>query len=219
MLSRYSGLVAVLVLVAGVLVLGVTTPVRRASVAGFSLGPGSAEPVQAYLARAAASVPSGDGSSWALVSPRAELTPVVAATLPGEARLARVVLRVPIERVQTAQLPMDVVDQGGLAGELTAVEALGASRLQQSADAETGRAAAVAQVSADRLRAGCACVLALLVRGSTEQLQTLATRPEVRAVQTAPGDTPPQRLALSPLLPEQTTVAAPVPDDGPVPGS
>jgi hypothetical protein len=55
------------------------------------------------------------------------------------------------------------------------------------------------------------------VVGDRAALSGLAGRPEVRAVDAAPEGTPPTGVALAPLLPEQTQLAAPVPDDGPVP--
>lgn len=208
---------AVVVLVLTVLVLGNHTPVRRAGTTGVALGPEGGQQVSAYLVRAVAELPTAGGPYWALVSLRSELEPAAAAAVPGDARVAQAILRVPIERVQTAQLPVDVADQGELTRELTAAQALAGSRLQQLADSETGRAAAVARVSAARLHAGCACVLALLVRGTAEQLRAIAGRPEVRGVQAAAADVPPQYVALRALLPEQTAVVSPLPDDGAVP--
>ncbi|WFG42202.1 hypothetical protein [Pseudonocardia alni] len=64
---------------------------------------------------------------------------------------------------------------------------------------------------------GCACVVALVVTADRAGLEALAARPGVRGVQAAPAGTGAPELALSPLLPEQTTTASPPPDDGPVP--
>lgn len=207
----------ILVVVVAASVLGMNTPVRRAGTATVTLGPDSGERVDAYVARTAAAAPASGGPYWALVSLRAELSPADVAGLPGQARLARVIFRVPIENVQTAQLPVDVVDQGDLVHELVASEVAAGSRLQQLTDAKTDRAASVGAVSASRLRAGCACVLALVVRGSAEQLRTIAGHPEVRAVEVTPADSAARGVSVSALLPEQTTVAQPSPDDGAVP--
>jgi hypothetical protein len=65
----------------------------------------------------------------------------------------------------------------------------------------------------------CRCVLAVLVVGDRAGLSRLAELPAVRAVDAAPAGTPTSGVALAPLLPEQTEVAGPVPDDGPVPGA
>ena len=65
----------------------------------------------------------------------------------------------------------------------------------------------------------CRCVLAVLVVGDRVGLSRLAEQPAVRAVDAAPAGTPTSGVALAPLLPEQTEVAGPVPDDGPVPSS
>lgn len=214
---RFGWLGALLALVVVVVVLGASNPVRRAGTSAVSLGPRSGEPVQAYVTRAATGAPTTGGPYWALVSLRSEVSPAAAAGLVGDARLARVVLRVPIDRVQTTQLPVDVVDQGDLATELAVSEVAAGSGRQRHADAGTGRAAAVAAVSASRLRAGCACVLALLVRGSAAQLRAITAHAEVRAVETAPEDAAPQHVAVNALLPEQTTLVQPAPDDGAVP--
>jgi hypothetical protein len=60
-------------------------------------------------------------------------------------------------------------------------------------------------------------VLAVLVFGDGDALRTVAARPGARAVQAALPDTSIEDLAISPLLPEQTVIAGPVPDDGPAP--
>jgi len=220
MLSRWGGLAmavaAAVVVVVTVLVLGINTPVRRAGSAGVALGPDSGEQVDAYLAHAAAARPTAGGPYWALVSLRAELTPAAAAAVPGSARLSRVVLQVPLQRVQTAQLRVDLADQGDRAAVLQHAMTAASDELQRSQAADE-RAAVVAQVSVPRLRSGCACVLAMLVRASADQLRAIAAAPAVRAVQAAPAGTELRALSVMPLLPEQTAVVAPLPDDGPIP--
>jgi len=214
MLSRFGWLVAVVVAVGTVLVLGLNTTVRRAGTAGVSLGPSSGEQVDSYLEHAA--LPAAGGPYWALVTLRAELTGPAAAAIPGPARLARVVLQVPIDRVQTAQLSIDLADQRDRAVELQAAMKAAADQLQRIPAADD-RAAAVTQVSVSRLRGDCTCVLAMLVHGSADELRVIAAQPSVRAVQAAPARTELRALSVMPLLPEQTTVVAPLPDDGPVP--
>jgi hypothetical protein len=65
----------------------------------------------------------------------------------------------------------------------------------------------------------CRCVLAVLVVGDRTAISRLAEQPSVRAVDAAPAGTPTSGVALAPLLPEQSEVAGPVPDDGAVPSS
>lgn len=214
MLSRFGWLVAVVVAVGTVLVLGLNTTVRRAGTAGVALGPSSGEQVDSYVARAAR--PLAGGPYWALVSLRAELTASAAAAIPGPARLARVVLQVPIDRVQTAQLSIDLADQRDRAVDLQAAMRAAADQLQRIPAADD-RAAAVTQVSVPRLRGDCTCVLAMLVHGSANELRVIAAQQSVRAVQAAPAGTELRALSVMPLLPEQTAVVAPLPDDGPIP--
>ncbi|MGH3886935.1 MAG: hypothetical protein ACRDSZ_10265, partial [Pseudonocardiaceae bacterium] len=120
--------------------------------------------------------------------------------------------------VQTALITRDLPGQRPVA-ELTEVLRSAAQGRAAVASREVpgGRPAAVAAAEAAQLRAGCACVLAILVLGDGEALQAVATRPGVRAVHVAAPDTPLQDVAISPLLPEQVDVAGPVPDDGAVP--
>ncbi len=183
------------------------------------LGPESGELVADYLRRAGASLPAAKSTPvWALVQLDGYLGPAPAAELTRGVRLSRVVLRVPLPRVQTALITRDLPGQRPVA-ELT--EALRSAARDRAAvvsrSVPGGRAAAVATAEAAQLRGGCACVLALLVLGDGEALREVAVRPSVRAVHAASPDTPLQDVAISPLLPEQVDLAGPVPDDGPVP--
>ncbi|MDQ4094343.1 MAG: hypothetical protein M3143_13425 [Actinomycetota bacterium] len=211
---------AVLVAALGVAVVVVGRSGEPLPVTGVQrLGPEAGEPVAEYLRRAGASLPATEaGSVWALVQLDSYLTPGRAAELAHGVRLSRVVLRVPLPRVQTALIFRDVPGQRPIA-ELT--EALRSAAQDRAAvavrEAPGGRSAAVAVAEATQLRGGCACVLALLVFGDGEALQAVAARPGVRAVHAALPDTPIQDIAISPLLPEQVDTAGPVPDDGPVP--
>ena len=81
----------------------------------------------------------------------------------------------------------------------------------------TGRPRDVASVEATALAAPtCLCVVASVVRADGAVLGQLPTRPGVRAVHAAPAGATDRELALSPLLPEQTQRADPLPDDGPL---
>lgn len=173
-----------------------------------ALGPESAEPVEAYLARLPADLPAPGASAYALVQFRTELTGADALAAVGGAQPVSAVFRVPIDRVQTALRfePLGTVE-------------LARSRAAESASADaarlTGRPAAVAAAEAEALAdPGCACVVALVVRGDRAALDALAVREPVRAVHAAPADAQPVELALSPLLPGQAGAATPLPDDG-----
>lgn len=182
------------------------------------LGPEAGESVVGYLRRAGTSLPAaGSGPVWALVQLDRYLAPEPAAELVQGVRLARVVLRVPLPRVQTALITQDLPGQRPVAELDTAFQSAARDRLVASRAVPDGRAAAVAAAEAARLRAGCACVLALLVFGDRDALRSVVARPGVRTVQAALPDTSIQDLAVAPLLPEQATRAGPVPDDGPVP--
>jgi hypothetical protein len=182
------------------------------------LGPEAGELVAAYLRRAGASLPAAHSARWALVQLDSYLTPARAAGLAQGVRISKVVLRVPLPRLQTALITRDLAGQqpvAELAGaqRSAAAERLAASRLAP----DSSRQAAVAAAEAVQLQQGCACVLALLVFGDGDALHLIAMRPDARVVQAALPDTSVEDLAIAPLLPEQSDIAGPVPDDGPVP--
>ncbi|MGH3809875.1 MAG: hypothetical protein ACRDRU_25295 [Pseudonocardiaceae bacterium] len=181
------------------------------------LGPETAEPVVDYLRRAGASLPAEASEPvWALVQLDGYLAPAPAAELVRSVRLSRVILRVPLSRVQTALITRDLPGQRPVAELTEALRAAAADRLAASRVARDGRRAAVAAAEATALRRGCTCVLALLVLGDRDALAAVVARPGVRAVHAALPDTAIQDLAISPLLPEQVDTTGPVPDDGPV---
>ena len=182
------------------------------------LGPEVGEPVAGYLLRAGASLPErNSGQVWALVQLDRYLTPEPAAELTQGVRLSRVVLRVPLPRVQTALITRDLPGQRPVTELAEAMRSAAQERFAASRETLTGRAAAVAAAEAAQLRGGCACVLALLVFGDGEALRAVADRPGVRAVHAAAPDTPLGDIAIAALLPEQVDRVGPVPDDGPVP--
>ncbi|MHA6795302.1 hypothetical protein ACVGVM_17575 [Pseudonocardia bannensis] len=195
------------------------SPAPQVSAGSVRLGPEAGEPVADYLARLPAELPAPGAAAPALVQLRAGLAaPDVIALLDDAPLPVRsVVFRVPLPRVQTAlrfealapgvPLPTALDTARQRAGFAAAVDA---GRL-------TGRAAAVAAAEEAALAAPCACLVALVVEGDRAALDAIAARPAVRAVHAAPPGTATAELALSPLLPEQTGRADPLPDDGPVP--
>src|SRR4051812_16586992 len=82
------------------------------------LGPEAGEPVAAYVRRASASLPWAPSARWALVQLDSYLTPERAAELSRGVRISKVVLRVPLPRLQTALITRDLPGQQPLA-ELT----------------------------------------------------------------------------------------------------
>jgi hypothetical protein len=149
--------------------------------------------------------------------------PGAAALLVGT-RPVTAVFRVPMPRVQTALRfqplpPVDTADPAAAATRrLTLAQAAAHRAAQADAARLSGRPGRVAAAEAAALaRPGCRCVLALQVVADRAGLTVLAGRPGVRAVDAAPAGTPDDGVALAPLLPEQTAVAGPVPDDGPLP--
>lgn len=190
------------------------------------LGPEAGESVADYLRRAGASLPGGNaGPVWALVQLDSYLAPKPAAQLASGVQLSRVILRVPLPRVQTALITRDLPGQQpgtGLTEALliAAMESAAQNRLAAaSRQVPRERSAVVAAAEAAQLGSGCACVLALLVRGDGDALRAVSVHSGVRAVHAASPDTRIWDIAISPLLPEQVDLAGPVPDDGPVPGS
>ncbi|MFE3289863.1 hypothetical protein [Rhodococcus sp. NPDC059234] len=201
-------------LVVLVLLLGVLTPPRPSSIATDRLGPDSGEPVADYLDRARTSLADLDGASqrWALVSFDPEQTAAQAYRTAGGVRVSQVLFRVPLDRVQTQLIVVDV------AGEESVLRApaVAAGRLSGSTG-EWDRQGRVDAVSASRLAQDCPCVVGLTVRGDPDRLRELAAAPGVRAVEALPADAVFGRFAVNPLLPEQTQAASPGPDDGEVP--
>lgn len=217
MIRRLLPWASVAVLVLAVLLAGVLHPVRPAPVRSDALGPDSGELVADYLTRAAESLDDPadpDAPRWALVSFTAPLdvgaVADLTAELGAEMRVAQVLFRVPIDRVQTPLVTV-AVPQNPEA--LRRAPAVAVGRLQIPASGND-RAARVAAASAHRLAEGCACVVGLVVRATGAQLHTLESAPAVRAVEALPTDAVAGRFAVSPLLPEQVEVVAPGPDDG-----
>ena len=216
-------------------------PDQPASLDAVRLGPDPGAPVAAYLAGLPARWPApGAPAVPALVQFGTELDGASVARLLAGVTPATAVIRVPLPRVQTALRfealpPVDLADPVlGAQRQLALAQQTAARDASAEAGRLTGRAASVARYEAAVLGGGlggaaggaqsgaptpCRCVLAVLVVGDRAALSRLAEQPAVRAVDAAPAGTPTSGVALAPLLPEQTEVADPVPDDGPVPGS
>lgn len=204
---------AVVALVVVVLVAGIASKPNDASIATDRLGPDQGEPVDAYLERARATLGETGEPRYALVSFATELTPEAAVQVAGNVRISQVLHRVPIARVQTRLVVIDVPDSSAAVLE----SAKSAASQLLSTPARDDRGTRVDRVSGARLAQGCACVVGLTVRGTTQQLTELAQRNDVRAVEALPADAVFGRFAVVPLLPEQTDVVGPGPDDGEIP--
>lgn len=207
---------AIAALVLAVLLAGWLSPVRPASVRSDALGPDNGEQVVDYLARAAGSLEAagslgaGDDPRWALVSFDAAQRVEDAVALPGDPRVGRILFKVPISRVQT---PLVQVPVSQHVESWRRAPGVAASRLHPEGTGEDRRARAAA-VSAERLAAGCACVIGLVVRAPTAVLADIAATDGVRAVEALPADAVAGRFSVSPLLPEHVDVVLPGPDDG-----
>ncbi|WP_415976905.1 hypothetical protein [Rhodococcus sp. 077-4] len=213
--SGVVGGVLVAALVVGVLaVIGYLNPVRQLGVSTDRLGPDSGEQVIDYVARAEASLRTDNPETrWASVSFDRELTAEQAYEVAGGVRISQVLLRVPLDRVQT---PIVTVGVSGSERSVLNSTARAASLLEESLGA-SDRQAQIAAVSQRRLLDGCACVVTVVMRGTPVELTDVASRADVRAVQALPPDAVSGKFAVEPLLPEHVDVVAPLPDDGPVP--
>ncbi|WP_308819815.1 hypothetical protein [Pseudonocardia alni] len=204
-----------------------------AATGSVRLGPDPGQDVAGYLAGLPATLPAPGVSVPALVQFTRPLTPSDAAAGGSGTTTTTAVFRVPFDRVQTALWFEPVTGTGDPAAALGVARERAAYAAEADADRATrdgggaatpeARAALTrrAAVAAAERRAladpGCACVVALVVTADRAGLEALAARPGVRGVQAAPAGTSAPELALSPLLPGQTTTASPPPDDGPVP--
>lgn len=208
------GVVAAALLFVALAVIGHLNPVRQLGVGTDRLGPDSGEQVVDYLARAEASLRSDNTEPrWGSVSFDRELTAQQAYAVADGIRISQVVLRVPLDRVQT---PILTVGVPGSERSVLNSTARAASLATESFGAGD-RQAQIAAVSQRRLLDGCACVVTLVVRATPAELSELAGRADVRAVQALPPDAVSGKFAVEPLLPEHVDVVGPLPDDGPVP--
>lgn len=206
-------LLGVLIVVAGVL----RAP-REGVVTTDRLGPEQGEQVSDYLDRAHRSLDGAAEPRFALVSFSSEIAPWEVATVAAGVRVSQVLYQVPIPRVQTTLVPVSVPDDPWalLQSAGIAARALGSSTTVDVTDERRRR---IDVVSAARLEDGCACIVGLVVRGTSAQLDEIATRAGVRAVEALPVDAVFGRFAVAPLMPQQTELVAPGPDDGEIPAS
>ncbi|MFD0362467.1 hypothetical protein ACFQZZ_13555 [Nocardia sp. GCM10030253] len=206
--------VAAVGLVTLMAVLGKLNPPVPSGVSTDRLGPERGEPVAEYLARADDSLSGSDTDEhWALVSFTETLTPDRIPAHSGGLRIAQVIHQAQIPRVQTPLVTVQVP-----AGDAVAVASADNAAWQLLAQPVSDeRFARIVAISAARLRAGCACTVGLVVRGTLPNLRVLATQNGIRAVQALPSDAVSGRFAVVPLLPDQTGLVLPGPDDGPLP--
>ena len=198
------------------------------------VGAAEGQAVGAYLAGSRAELANLAARSTAEVHALAALDAYVEpSALPG--LLAGVApevafARVPLPEVQTevVSLPLSGPDVGpGFDGaaarkEAAAKEASWAAGKLTGTDARERRLrefyAGVAKVNTAEARAyrrGCACVYALVVRGTPVRLAQLAARPGVRVVDPAPEATSLGTTEFLPLQPEQIVVVTSPADDLP----
>jgi hypothetical protein len=171
------------------------------------------------------------GPLYALVSFGRYLTPAevqsVAASVPGLVTV-RGYARVPLSHRQTERVNLAA---GRVPEDLLADMTIAASRKDVDAQTYSGLAeteadpqlraiyrsnADVSQAEADRYRAGCACVFAMLVRASALTLTTLARHADVRAVDPAPEVVETTGAVWAAPLPEQVDRVEP-PEDALMP--
>lgn len=217
--SRLAVLVgcAVVALVVALCTAGRAQPRPAVAAGSVFLGPTPGEPIAAYLAHVPATLPAAGTTALALVAFATGRT--TAAAEQGAPTPVEAVFRVDLPHVQTA-LRFEPLE-----APVPVPTALDSARQRAASAAATdavrlgGRSQAVASAEAAALTdRSCACVVAMVVSGDGAALRALAARSGVRAVEAAPAATTLPELALSPLLPEQTVRADPLPDDGPVPG-
>ena len=208
------GVVAAAAVIGALAVIGHLNPVRQLGVSTDRLGPDSGEPVADYLARAEESRDTDSTEPrWGSVSFDRELTAEQAYAVADGIRISQVLVRVPLDRVQT---PILTVGVSGSARSVLNSTVRAASQVQGSFGVGD-REAQIAAVSQQRLLDGCACVVTVVVRGTAAELTEVADRADVRAVQALPPDVVSGKSAVEPLLPEYVDVVAPLPDDGDVP--
>lgn len=228
------GLVIVLALVAILTALRTELP-RSPGVMTDALGPEAGERIDDYLARAADSLDQNkkndddevitsdpDAPRWALVSAESAWSVAEAAGVVRDLpRVSGLYVQVPVGGVAMPVLGLTTAEP--VAGEFVRVPVFErgleqVTRRLAAADSAGGeRAAAVAALTASRIRSGEPAIIGVLARGTTGQLREVAGTPTVRAVEALPADAVWERFAVRPLQPQQVDAALPLPDRAPVP--
>lgn len=197
--------------------------------AGEVLGPDVGDQVDDYLSSSSKTIgaavsDSPETTHVALVSLTAYQTPETAQALLVGYQVQRVYLRAKAGGKEAAQLPVqitrDLLSEVKLAYQRTADNRLEAQKAYQTyvdtLDVATAEDqgfkdlyAAFARstgIEAREYRSNCSCLYAAVVRASATELQKLADRPGVRAVELAPKGKELKSLQVLPLLPEVTGV-------------
>lgn len=194
--------------------------------------PGYVQSSRSELAAMVAAPPLGtDGETYALVTLSAYLAPDRLAPVLTGVSVSEVFSRVPLPDTQTQivripafRLPDDVVANMLQVAERKDREARdyqerGAALTGDGDEVDRLRAlydsgARVAEAEATAYRSRCSCLYAAVVRAAPADLQRVAGRPEVRAVDPAPEVQRLDRAVFSPPLPEQDDVVRPPADGG-----
>lgn len=232
--------VLVVVLLLGASALAVATlvrpqPPRSDGTSPIWLGVHDGDSIPAYIALSrsklealAAREPGRVG--FALVSLNRYLSPDEVAAVAGEVASVMAYARVPLAGRQTERVRLDAIR---LPVDLVSAMDRVAVRKEEDADRYTALAeqqppgtlrdiytsnADLSREEAAAYRQRCACVFALVVRGSAAALLTLAGAPDVRAVEPAPELANTSQAVFAPPLPEQVDRATPLPDDA-LPGA
>ena len=212
--------VVIVAVTAGLYALGATHPPKRSAITSDRLGPENGASVRAYLDDAAAGLDRvGTGARWALISLRAPVDDDQAWSLMSGTAASRVAFHVPIDGVATPSTFAAVTgDRGSLAtARVNAIDEVSGDAGSATDGAAVTRDGQVSSVTVGRLRSGCACIVAMVVRGAGPRLRSISASPLVRGVQVLPADASGGRFAVVALLPEQTDRVLPISDTAPVP--
>lgn len=161
-----------------------------------------------------------DAPRWALVSASSAWTvPEAGAVARDLPRVSGMVVQVPVEGVAMPVTTVVLAEPVTGEGSREEVFDRGLDRFTggPGAGPDPDRATATEELTAARIGAGEPAIIALLVRGTPEQLRAVAEQPGVRAVEALPTDAAWGRFAVRPLLPQQLDAATPLPDSAPVP--
>lgn len=218
-MMRVGGLVEGVVIAAAAVglcaVVGIAKPLPVAGVSTDRLGPDSGETVAEYTGRARAGLaePGDSEPRWALVSFDTYVSPGQSFSAARGERIAQVLIRVPIERVQTRVLAIGVP---GTDASVNSALDVAATELHAGVG-QWDRQAQIDAASVTRLAAGCDCVVGLVVRADPSALTAIENERGVRAVEALPADARAGHFAVRALLPDYTDVVGALPDDGPIP--